>query len=103
MSVSYPRRFITTRRQVAALCAVSTLIILPPLAWRFTVERTVVSLALGGLAVAAPALAYRGLRFLGTQERKHPEPTEGMAFVFMLVAVYPLAWNVLLMILLAEM
>ena len=47
--------------------------------------------------------SYRGLRFLATQEQLHPQPTPEMTFVFMLVAVYPLAMSAFLLILLAEM
>ena len=84
-------------------CVVSALILLPPLVWRFTSERVVVSMALGGLALVALALSYRGLRFLAIQEQLHPQPTPEMTFVFMLVAVYPLAMSAFLLILLAEM
>ena len=101
--VAYPRRHVKTRRQVAVLCAVSTLVLLPPLAWRFTVEPIEVSIALAGLALVAPVLCVRGLRFLAGQEQQHPEPTPGMTFLFALLAVYPPAINVFLLILLAEM
>jgi len=84
-------------------CVVSALILQPPLIWRLATERLVVSLALGGLALVAFALSYRGWRFLVSQEQQHPQPTPEMTFVFMLVAVYPLAMSVFLLILLAEM
>lgn len=103
MGVVYPRRFLKTRRLVGVLCAVSTLMILPALLWRFTIERSVMSIALGGLALVPATLAYRGLRVLGAQEQQHPEPTAAMTFIFMVVAVYPVAINVLLLILLTEM
>ena len=103
MTIEYPRRFPRTRRQLAVQCVVSALILLPPLVWRFTSERVVVSVALGGLALAAFALSYRGLRFLANRKQQHPQPTPEMTFVFMLVAVYPLAMSVFLLILLAEM
>jgi hypothetical protein len=103
MATEYPRRYLKTRRQLVLQCVVSALIVLPPLIWRFTSERPVVSMALGGLALATFALSYRGVRFLATQERHHPEPTPAMTFVFMLVAVYPLAMSTFLLILLAEM
>jgi hypothetical protein len=103
MTIEYPRRYLRTRRQLLVQCVVSALILLPPLVWRFTSERIVVSIALGGLALAAFTLSYRGLRFLARQERQHPQPTPEMTFVFMLVAVYPLAMSTFLLILLAEM
>lgn len=103
MTTEYPRRYLKTRRQLLGQSVVSGLILLPPLVWRFTSERVVISMALGGLALAAMALAYRGLRFLTIQEQLHPQPTPDMAFVFMLVATYPLAISVFLLILLAEM
>ena len=103
MTTEYPRRYLKTRRQLAVQCVVAALIVLPPLIWRFTSERGVVSMALGGLALVAFALSYRGLRFLAIQERQHPQPTPEMTFVFMLVAVYPLATSTFLLILLAEM
>jgi hypothetical protein len=102
MATEYPRRYLKTRRQLVLQCAVSALIVLPPLGWRFTSERLVVSMALGGLALAAFALSYRGVRFLAAQEQQHPQPTPEMRFVFMLVAVYPLAMCTFLLILLAE-
>jgi hypothetical protein len=100
---TYPRRYLRTRRQLAWQCVVSALILLPPLVWRLTSERIVVSVALAGLAVAPTALCYRGLRFLATQEQQHPQPTPEMTFVFMLIAVYPAAMSTFLLILLAEM
>jgi hypothetical protein len=84
-------------------CVVSALILLPPLVWRLTSERVAVSLALGGLALVAFALSYRCLRFLAIQEQQHPQPTPEMTFVFALVAIYPLAMSVFLLILLADM
>ena len=103
MAIEYPRRFPKTRRQLLFQSVVSALIILPPLIWRFTSGRLVVSLAVGGLALAALALAYRGMRFLAIQEQRHAQPTPEMTFVFMLVAVYPLALSTFLFILLLEM
>ena len=100
--IEYPRRYLRTRRQLVVQCVVSALILLPPLVWRFSSERVVVSVALGGLALVASTLSYRGLRFLATQEEQHPQPTPEMTFVFMLVAVYPLAMSAFLLILLAE-
>ena len=76
--------------------------VLPPLVWRFTARPLAVSIAMSGLALVAATLAVRGLRFLATQEQQHPEPTPEMTFLFTLVAVYPLAINVFLLILLAE-
>ena len=102
MHVKYPRRFPKTRRQLWWQCVVSGLVLLPPLIWRFTSERVVVSVALGGLALAAFALSYRGLRYLAAAERQHPEPTPDMQFVFMLVAIHPLAISIFLLVLLGE-
>jgi len=81
----------------------SALILLPSLVWRFSSERVVVSVALGGLALVASTVSYQGLRFLAAQEQNKPQPTPEMTFVFMLVAVYPLALSTFLLILLAEM
>jgi hypothetical protein len=103
MTIEYPRRFPRTRRQLLWQCVVAALILQPPLIWRLATERVVVSLALGGLALAALSLAYRGWRFLGIQEQHHGTPTPEMTFVFMVVAVYPIAISVLLFILLADM
>ncbi len=102
-TIEYSRRYLRTRRQLACQCVLSSLVLLPPLVWRLTNERVVVAAALAGLALAATALSYRGLRFLATQEQQHAQPTPEMAFVFMLVATYPLAISVFLLILLAEM
>jgi hypothetical protein len=102
MTVTYPRRYLRTRRQLVWQSVVSALILLPPLVWRFTSERIVVSLTLAGFALAAFGLSYRGLRYLAAQERQHREPTPDMTFVFMLVAIYPLAISVFLLVLLAE-
>jgi len=103
MAIEYPRRFPRTRRQLLFQCALSALILQPLLIWRFATGRVVISLALGGLVVAALALAFHAWRFLSTQERRHPQPTPEMTFVFMLASVYPLAMSVFLLILLAEM
>ena len=103
MSIEYPRRFPRTWRQLLLQCVVSALILQPLLIWRFTSERVVVSIALGGLALTTFALAYQGLRFLARQEQQHPQPTPEMTVVFMLVAVYPLAISVFLLILLTNM
>ena len=103
MTIEYPRRYLRTRRQLMLQSVVSAVILLPPLVWRMTSERIVVSIALGGLALATFALSYRGVRYLAAQEQQHPRPTPDMTFVFMLVAVYPLAMSVFLLILLAEM
>ena len=104
MTIEYPRRFPKTRRQLLWQCVVSALILLPPLVWRFTSERA------RGLQWPWAAsrwwrlrCSYRGLRFLATQEQQHPQPTPEMTFVFMLVAIYPLAMSMFLLILLAEM
>ena len=102
MIVRYPRRYLKTRRQLTWQSVVSAVILLPPLISRFTSERFVVSMALAGFALAACGLSYRGLRYLATQEQQHPEPTPDMSFVFMLVAIYPLAISVFLLVLLAE-
>ncbi len=102
MAIEYPRRFPKTRGQVLFQSVVSALIVLPPLVWRLTSGRLVISLAVGGLALAAMALAYRGIRFLAIQEQRHAQPTPEMTFVFMLVSVYPLAISVFVLILLAE-
>lgn len=103
MTIQYPRRFPRTRRQLLWQSVISALVVMPPLGWRLSSARLVVALALGGLALAAWALAYRGLRYLAMQEGPHQQPTPDMAFVFMLVATYPLAINVFLLILLTEM
>ncbi len=103
MAIEYPRRFPKTRRQLLIQSVVSALIVLPPLVWRLTSGRLVISLAVGGLALAAMALAYRGIRFLAIQEQRHPQATPEMTFVFMLVSVYPLAISAFLLILLLEM
>jgi hypothetical protein len=102
-TIAYPRRYLRTRRQLTWQCAVSGLVLVPPLVWRCSREPVAVSLALGGLALVALALSYRGLRFLATQERLHEQATAEMTHVFMLVATYPLAISVFLLILLAEM
>jgi hypothetical protein len=102
-TIEYPRRYLRTRRHLAWQCVVSALVLLPPLAWRVTSERIAVSLALGGLALVSVVLSYRGLQFLAKQERQHEQATPEMTHVFMLVATYPLAISVFLLILLAEM
>ena len=103
MTIEYPRRFPRTRKQLLLQSVVSVLILQPLLIWRMANERAVVSIALGGLALAALALCFHGWRFLTIQELQHSQPTPEMSFVFMLVSVYPLAANVFLLILLAEM
>jgi hypothetical protein len=103
MTIAYPRRFPRTRRQLWWQCVVSALVLWPPLVWRFSSERVVISVALGGLALVASALSYRGLRFLRTQEQQHTQPTPEMTFVFMVVAVYPVVMSTFLLILMAEM
>src|SRR5688572_5590985 len=103
MAIEYPRRFPRTRRQLLWQCAVSALILQPPLIWRFASGRVVISMAMGGLVLAALALAYQGWRFLALQEQRHPQPTPEMTFVFMLASVYPVAINTFLLILLAEL
>ena len=102
-TIAYPRRFPRTRRQLLLQSVVSALILQPLLLWRTANERVVVSIALGGLWLATLALSYQGWRFLTIQELQHSQPTPEMSFVFMLVAVYPLAMSVFLLILLAEM
>src|SRR5687768_13044296 len=102
MSVRYPRWYLRTRTQLLLQCATLALILLPPLIWRLSLERAPVSLSLGGMALAALSLAYQGLRFLRREEARHAEPTPQMTFVFSLVAVYPLALAVFLLILLTE-
>jgi len=103
MTIEYPRRFPKTRRQLLVQGIVSALILQPLLIWRFATGRVVISIALGGLTLAALALVYQGWRFLWLQEQRHPQPTPEMTFVFMLVSVYPLAISAFLLILLAEM
>jgi hypothetical protein len=103
MSIAYPRRFPRTLRQLLFQCVLSALMLQPPLIWRFSRERLVVSMALGGLALASLTLAYQGWRFLLRQEQLHPQPTPEMTFVFMLASVYPLAMSAFLLILLSEM
>ena len=103
MTIEYPRRFPRTRRQLLWQCAVSALILQPLLLWRLSSERAVISIALGGLVLAAVALAYQGWRFLTMQELRHQQPTPEMTFVFMLTSVFPLAMSVFLLILLVEM
>ena len=103
MTIGYPRRFPRTNRQLLLQSAVSTLVLQPLLIWRFATERLMVSMALGGLALAALTLAYQGWRFVLIQERQHGQPTQEMSFVFMLASVYPLAISAFLLILLAEM
>ena len=102
MTIEYPRRFPKTLRQLLLQGAVSALILQPFLIWRIANERVVVSVALGGLLLAALALCFQGWRFLTMQELKHPQPTPEMSFVFMLASVYPLAISVFLLILLTN-
>ncbi len=102
-TVEYPRRYLTTRRQLAIQCGACAVILQPPLLWRLSHERLVIAIALGGLAVAALSLCVHGLRFLMKQEVEHQTPTPEMTFVFRLIAVYPLAMTAFLLILLTEM
>ena len=102
MTIRYPRRYLRTRRQLTWQCLVSAVVLVPPLVSRFRTERVEVSIALAGLALVAVVLAYRGLRFLARQEQVHAQATPEMTHVFMLVATYPLAISVFLLILLAE-
>lgn len=102
-TIRYPRRYLTTRRQLTWQCVVSAVLLVPPLVWRFSIAPVEVSMALGGLALVAAALSYRGICFLAAQEQLHDQATPAMAHVFMLVATYPLAISVFLLILLAEM
>lgn len=103
MTTKYPRRLVNTRAQLTAQCVLSALMLQPPLIWRFTQERFVVSLALVGIALAALVLSYRGLRYLAREEHRHPQPTSDMTFVFTLVATFPAAISTFLLILLFEM
>ena len=103
MTIKYPRRLVNTRRRLTVQSALLALTLQPPLIWRFSQERFVVSLALGGVALAALVLAYRGLRYLAREERQHPQPTSDMTFVFTLVATFPAAISTFLLILLFEM
>jgi hypothetical protein len=103
MTIRYPRRYLRTRLHLTWQCVASAGVLVLPLVSRFRSERIEVSLALAGLALASIVLSYRGLRFLATQERVHQEATPEMTHVFMLVATYPLAISVFLLILLAEM
>jgi hypothetical protein len=103
VAVEYRRHFPRTLRQLVFQCVAAAIILQLPLAWRLANERIVVSMALFGLALATLALDYQGVRFLLKQEPDHPQPTPEMAFVFMLVSVYPLAMSVFLLILLTEM
>jgi len=102
MTIRYPRRYLTTRRQLLLQGVASAVVLLPLLVWRIATEPLVVAIALGGLALVPMTLSYQGWRFLTLQEPRHSEPTPEMTFVFMLVAVYPLAMSVFLLILLAE-
>ena len=101
-TIRYPRRYLKTRRQLTWQCVMAAVLLVPPLVSRFKSERVVVSIALAGLALVAVVLSYRGLRFLAAQEHVHAQPTPEMTHVFMLVATYPLAISVFLLILLAE-
>jgi hypothetical protein len=103
VTVSYPRRHVKTRRHLSILGVGSCAMVQPFLLWRLTTERAVIGLALGGLALVAALITYRGLRYLTEQEREHQQPTPDMMFVFTLLAGCPLAINVFLLILLAEM
>ena len=102
-TIRYPRRYLTTRRQLTWQCVLSAVILMPPLVARFGSERVQVSIALAGLALVSIVLSYRGLAFLARQEQVHAEATPEMTHAFMLVATYPLALSVFLLILLAEM
>ena len=102
MTIEYPRRYLKNRRQLLMQSVVSALVLQPLLIWRVADGPLVVSIALGGLALVSMAFSYHGWRFLTLQERQHSQPTPEMTFVFMLVAVYPLAISVFLLILLAE-
>jgi hypothetical protein len=101
--IRYSRRYLKTRRQLTWQCVVSALILLPPLVARIRTERVAVSIALAGLALVSMTLSFRGLRWLAREEQVHKEATTEMTHVFMLVATYPLAISVFLLILLTEM
>ena len=103
VSFTYPRRRVRTRRNLAVLCVSSCALVQPFLAWRLATERVVIGIALGGLALVAALITYRGLRFLAEQEQQHHQPTPEMMFVFTVLAGCPPAINVFLLILLAEM
>ena len=101
--VIYPRRYLKTWRQLAIQSGAIALILQPPLFWRLSSEPKVIALALFGFALATVSLCVHGLRFLRKQEREHSQPTPEMIFAFRVVAVYPLAIGVFLLILLTEM
>ena len=101
--VVYPRRYLKTWRQLAFQSAAVCLVLQAPLVWRIGTERLVIAIAAGGLALTVASLSVHGLAFLLKQEGQHAQPTPEMIFVFRLVAVYPLAIGVFLLILLAEM
>ena len=103
MTMKYPRRYLRTRQQLLLQNVVAALILQPVLMVRLLNQRLGVSIAFGGVALAALSLTFQGWRFLTKQELRHPEPTPEMNFVFMLVAIYPLALCVFLLILLTEM
>ena len=103
IKVVYPRRYLKTRRQLAIQCGAIAVVLQPPLIWRLSSEPLVIALALSGLALATVSLCVHGLRFLRKQESEHSQPTPEMIFVFRVMAVYPLAIGVFLLILLAEM
>jgi len=103
IKVVYPRRYLKTWKQLAIQSAAIALILQAPLVWRLSGEPLVIALALGGIALSALSLCVHGLAFLLRQEAQHPQPTPEMNFVFRLVAVYPLAIGVFLLLLLAEM
>jgi hypothetical protein len=103
MAIRYSGHLLKTRQQALWQGLVLLIVLVPLAAWRFRTEDTVVAAALAALTLAPFVLAYQAWRFLGDQERRHPEPTPEMAFVFRILANVPLTMGALLLILLVEL
>ena len=97
----YRGHYLKTRRQAFIQNATLLLLLVPALAWRVANERPAVAVALAMLTVAPFIWAYRGLRFLGGQERLHTEPTPEMTFIFGLATVVPLTMSAFLLVVLS--
>jgi hypothetical protein len=103
MAVRYSGHLLKTRQQALWQGVVLLIVLAPLVAWRFRTEETIVAGALAALTLAPFGLAYQAWRFLRDQERRHPEPTPEMAFVFRILANTPLTLGALLLILLVEL
>ena len=96
----YDGHLVKTRTAAAGIAILSYGSLLPFLAMRIDLSRPARAATLVVLTLLPLVSAFRCLRFLSQQERRHTTPTPEMTFIFGLAISLPVVFTAVLLIML---